>query len=638
MPTTCGTVSIGSWPSNAIEEDSAAEICFGFKFDIAPSVSVQLSGIDAASPNSKCVELWTSDVTCTGFRLHARTWGDAATYSIKASWVATSELASVQLGSLSFAGGAIGTCDPEVESVTFPRPFACAPDVAFGISAVDAQGSEPFCTYVELLSTNARGFTFRRRRATESTQIRSVTLSWIASACPASLQTGSLDVGSRGAPIAGAAEHVAEVRFPRAFDRVPEVALAFAALDVDVATHTRAQVCAERVTREGFRLRVRSWEDSTIWQSRISWVATPVKSAATSSSILPHLPPGKFAVEGPALGKGWCAVTHKAKNITDGRVYAVKTSRYPFKQHEQALLQELQNLMRLPLHVNLLRYNGCILEGGRLHIVMECMDAFRLADLVSNPELGPGRSRASITVLRWLYQLLDGLAHLHHVGLVHRDLHGENILVEKALDGSPSDGPRAIRIIDFGAAGSYSEPAKPRLMSQQAGCPQYFSPERRRAEPFDDRDDVWAAGCHLVELASAGAIRCRQDCGKDGADFSSTSSAVRQAIRDCDRSADKGSRCRELAQALLVESLDRRPRAAQARDLARRLLGYVPGKRLSGPSGGPRGTCAVADCTVDVAAAASPRPSKICCCSPRATRGGTSLRRSSSNMAQSRHR
>merc|ERR1719210_1943328 len=113
------------------------------------------------------------------------------------------------------------------------------------------------------------------------------------------------------------------------------------------------------------------------WSLVLSCIATPIVPNATAYSVPPHQPPVGYVVDGPPLGHGWWAVTHRSRNAVDGRVYAVKTCRHPFKQHEQALRQELRNLTKLPVHSNLLRYYECILRADRLHIVTEYLDAFK---------------------------------------------------------------------------------------------------------------------------------------------------------------------------------------------------------------------------------------------------------------------
>jgi serine/threonine protein kinase len=173
-------------------------------------------------------------------------------------------------------------------------------------------------------------------------------------------------------------------------------------------------------------------------------------------------------------------------------------------------------------------------------------------------------------------QLFDGLAEMHKVGMVHRDLHGENVLVQRDPDGMPSVNPRAVRIIDFGGAKVYNV-LKPRQMSNLAGCMQYFSPERRRGDAFDDRDDVWAVGCHLTELVTGRVIRNRRGCGFEGVDFATSSKHIAEAISECGNSR---CRCRQLAEAVLVMDRKKRPRAAAARDIIRcELITSAPGKR-----------------------------------------------------------
>lgn len=562
------------------------EVRFGFVFDAVPAVVVQLAAVDAASPNSKRIDVWSSDETLHGFRVHVRSWEDAATYSVKVSWVATTDHALVQLGMLSFGGtlGGAKSCsvDPEVHVIAFPAPFACTPDVVCSLSAIDAQGATPLHLSSESGGAHPRGCELHCG-GWGSGELRAGRVSWVASASPAVLQSGSVELGTREEPIRGGVARIAEVRFERAFDDVPGVALALAGVHLDCAAHTRIDTWSDCVDRDGFRIHVRSWEDSVTWSVKVTWVATPVVSRATASLIPPHQPPAEFIVDGPPLGKGWCAVTHRAKHAISGRVYAVKTSRYPFKQHEQTLRQELQNLIRLPLHQNLLRYHECILQADRLHIVTEYLDAFRFVDLVPGPDGDYVEMHNTATVLLWLMQLLDGLAHLHAVGLVHRDLHGENVLVEKGANGAPSHGPHAVRIIDFGAAGFYGDPPEPRLMSHQAGCFRYFSPERRGGGAFDGRDDVWAAGCHLTELATGRSLSRRPDCGAEGRDFAWAPEEVRRAIQDCEAG---GVRCRDLAEVLLELNRDERPDSARAFETARRLLGQQLLKKRARPAGG----------------------------------------------------
>jgi serine/threonine protein kinase len=253
----------------------------------------------------------------------------------------------------------------------------------------------------------------------------------------------------------------------------------------------------------------------------------------------------------------------------------------------------------LPMHPNVLRYHSSILQADQLHIVTEYIEAYSLSDLVPGIDGPFPRNHPVAAVLRWIAQLFDGLAELHKANMMHHDLHGDNILILRdAVTGTPSLGPCALRIIDFGVAKVYDDgKLQARQESIDAGCWQYFSPERRRGDDFDDRDDVWSAGCHLIELTSGRKISKRKDCGADGIDFALSPAQVAEAIDDCGN-----SRCRQCVEAALVIDQSRRPRAAVMRDMIRgQLLKFLPGcKRPSssldycssgastGPSGGGR--------------------------------------------------
>lgn len=106
----------------------------------------------------------------------------------------------------------------------------------------------------------------------------------------------------------------------------------------------------------------------------------------------------------------------------------------------------------------------------------------------------------------WFRQVCAGLQHLHAVGICHRDLSPENVMI---------DGKRACLIIDMGMAlrVPYSDPHDPtgvvdvsqgnqkRLVKPQGACGKlpYMSPEiYRNQDAFDGGAvDVWTAGTIL---------------------------------------------------------------------------------------------------------------------------------------------
>jgi len=139
-------------------------------------------------------------------------------------------------------------------------------------------------------------------------------------------------------------------------------------------------------------------------------------------------------------------------------------------------------------------------------IAMEYVEGVTLRDKIHV-------ERASLrTLLKFLGQVADGLAKAHSVGVVHRDLKPDNIIVS-------NDG--YAKILDFGLA-KHVEPggsgdeftSETKTVAMHAdlstpgtimGTAGYMSPEQARgAARVDQRSDIFAFGCLLYEAATGG--------------------------------------------------------------------------------------------------------------------------------------
>lgn len=86
-------------------------------------------------------------------------------------------------------------------------------------------------------------------------------------------------------------------------------------------------------------------------------------------------------------------------------------------------------------------------------------------------------------------QILNGLEHLHSIGIVHCDVKPRNILITD----------EGAKISDFGCAKKVEDPAGAGLI---AGTPMFMAPEVARGEGQGPPADVWALGCSVIEMAT----------------------------------------------------------------------------------------------------------------------------------------
>ena len=100
--------------------------------------------------------------------------------------------------------------------------------------------------------------------------------------------------------------------------------------------------------------------------------------------------------------------------------------------------------------------------------------------------------------LRWTEHMLRGLAALHGVGLAHRDVKPDNLLVY--LDGASAP---VVKVADLGMCNVVS------TMRTAIVCTLWYRPpEVLRGHAYTERVDVWSAGCVCAELFVGRPLFC----------------------------------------------------------------------------------------------------------------------------------
>uniref|UniRef100_A0A1L8DML7 non-specific serine/threonine protein kinase n=1 Tax=Nyssomyia neivai TaxID=330878 RepID=A0A1L8DML7_9DIPT len=186
------------------------------------------------------------------------------------------------------------------------------------------------------------------------------------------------------------------------------------------------------------------------------------------------------------IGHGSFGAVYYARCNLTREIVAIKKMSYLGKQSMekwQDILKEIRFLRQLN-HANTIEYKGCYLRENTAWLVMEyCVgSASDIIEVHKRPLREEEISAICEGVLR-------GLAYLHHLGRIHRDIKAGNILLtEQGI----------VKLADFGSA-AIKCPA-----NSFVGTPYWMAPEVILAMDegqYDGKVDVWSLGITCIELA-----------------------------------------------------------------------------------------------------------------------------------------
>src|SRR5258708_21343804 len=90
-----------------------------------------------------------------------------------------------------------------------------------------------------------------------------------------------------------------------------------------------------------------------------------------------------------------------------------------------------------------------------------------------------------------LQQLLSAVGVAHDLGVVHRDIKPDNILISNR---------GKTKILDFGISKLVDDKARLTATGSMVGTPAYMAPEQVKGETIDARADIYSLGMILYEL------------------------------------------------------------------------------------------------------------------------------------------
>ncbi len=196
------------------------------------------------------------------------------------------------------------------------------------------------------------------------------------------------------------------------------------------------------------------------------------------------------------LGEGGMGAVYLGEHVKMGRKSAIKVMNPSMAQDPDAISRfnrEAANASRIS-HANVCQiYDFGETPEGIIYLAMEFIEGKSLTDVIEGAGALSAPRAASI-----LKQAADGLQAAHDLGIVHRDIKPDNIMVIQAKDGSD-----IVKMVDFGIAKAVAGDETGQKVTKTGlvvGTPEYMSPEQLSGDKLDGRSDIYSLALVLYRM------------------------------------------------------------------------------------------------------------------------------------------
>ncbi|KAJ3074580.1 Serine/threonine-protein kinase 4 [Podochytrium sp. JEL0797] len=184
------------------------------------------------------------------------------------------------------------------------------------------------------------------------------------------------------------------------------------------------------------------------------------------------------------LGEGSYGTVHKALHLRTNSTVAVKILRVGSTDLSQSIKEiSFMTGINSPYVVE---YYGSYLRDTELWIVMEYCGAGSVSDLMELCNMTLSEDQISV-VCRYT---LKGLAYMHSMRKIHRDIKAGNILLNMKGEA---------KLADFGVSGQLSDATMKR--QTVIGTPFWMAPEVIQEVGYGTAADIWSLGITCIEMA-----------------------------------------------------------------------------------------------------------------------------------------
>ncbi|RVE64787.1 hypothetical protein OJAV_G00129310 [Oryzias javanicus] len=207
-------------------------------------------------------------------------------------------------------------------------------------------------------------------------------------------------------------------------------------------------------------------------------------------------------IHGEVLGKGCFGQAIKVTHRETGEVMVMKELIRFDDETQRTFLKEVK-VMRCLDHPNVLKFIGVLYKDKRLNFIAEYIKGGTLREIIKKMDSNyPWNQRVSFAK-----DIAAGMAYLHSMNIIHRDLNSHNCLVRE---------DNTVVVADFGLArlmvddkhddtllqGKLSGLKKPdrRKRYTVVGNPYWMAPEMIHGKSYDERVDIFSFGIMLCEI------------------------------------------------------------------------------------------------------------------------------------------
>lgn len=199
------------------------------------------------------------------------------------------------------------------------------------------------------------------------------------------------------------------------------------------------------------------------------------------------------------IAAGGMGEVFRGHNIQTGDPVAIKIVLPEFARDAMilALFRKEASVLNHLSHEAIVRYHVFAIDQaiGRPYLAMEFVDGLSLVDMYARGPMPPEDARAL------LFRLASGLAAAHEVGIIHRDLSPDNIVL-------PGGKVGRAKIIDFGIARSATVGGETLLGGVFAGKYNFVSPEQLGmfGGEVTERSDIYSLGLVMAAVLRGGPL------------------------------------------------------------------------------------------------------------------------------------